>query len=245
MDINETEQWFPAALRQLGVTLSLDQSSQFDRYYEELIQWNDKVNLTAITDRGEVYLKHFYDSLTVYSAVDLLKCQSVVDVGSGAGFPGIPLKIAFPHLKLTIIESLNKRVLFLQSLCEKLCLSDVQVIHARAEDAARFDEHRDHYDLALARAVARLAALNELCLPFVKKGGHFVAMKGGSSAEEVSEAAFSTKELHAKLISNSHLELPIQPAGRSLIVFEKMNRTPSKYPRKAGTPSKTPLVPQN
>ncbi|MCC2683387.1 MAG: rsmG [Paenibacillaceae bacterium] len=245
MDINDTEQWFPAALKELGITLSLDQTNQFERYYEELIQWNDKVNLTAITDRGEVYLKHFYDSLTVYSAVDLLKSRLIVDIGSGAGFPGIPLKIVFPHLKLTIIESLNKRVLFLQSLCEKLCLSNVQVIHARAEDAARLDEHRDRYDLALARAVARLAVLNELCLPFVTKGGHFVAMKGGSSEDEVSESAFSAVELNAKLIVNSYLELPIQPAGRSLIVFEKMNRTPSKYPRKAGTPNKTPLVPQN
>jgi 16S rRNA (guanine527-N7)-methyltransferase len=245
MDINDTGIWFPAALHELGISLSLDQSDQFKYYYEALIQWNDKVNLTAITDRGEVYLKHFYDSLTVCSSIDFSECHLVVDIGSGAGFPGIPLKIAFPHLKLTIIESLNKRVRFLQSLSEKLNLTDVYVIHARAEDAARLEEYRERYDLALARAVAKLAVLNELCLPFVKKGGKFVALKGGSSEEEVREATFSAAELRATFIANHHFELPILPASRSLIIYEKMNHTPVKYPRKAGTPNKTPLVPQN
>jgi 16S rRNA (guanine527-N7)-methyltransferase len=242
MNINDTERWFSEELAGIGLSLNMDQHRKFDRYFEELVRWNEKVNLTAITDRGEVYLKHFYDSLTVVTVVDVGGLASVVDIGSGAGFPGIPLKIVYPHLKLTIVESLNKRVHFLQELCSRLSILDVCILHSRAEDAARLSEHRDRYDLAVARAVANLAVLNELCLPYVKKAGKFVAMKGGSSNEEVSLAAFSASEMKANLMINKSFDLPIIPAGRSLIVYEKMDRTPYKYPRKAGTPNKSPLV---
>jgi len=200
------------------------------------------MNLTAITEREQVYIKHFYDSLSVSFFLPMDKVATLADIGSGAGFPGIPLKIVFPHIQLTIIDSLNKRIQFLKHLCEKLRLRDVVCLHSRAEDAARLNNHRDQYDMVTARAVARLSVLNEFCLPFAKPGGVFVAMKGNDVEGELAEAEYSLRELKGKLREVFHLELPLELSNRNLIVIEKLSVTPHKYPRKAGIPLKSPLI---
>ncbi|RUT33752.1 16S rRNA (guanine(527)-N(7))-methyltransferase RsmG [Paenibacillus zeisoli] len=233
---------FVSLIQAQGIHLSDKQLEQFDIYFQELVSWNEKMNLTGITERNQVYVKHFYDSLTLafYKGMDAV--GRMIDVGSGAGFPGIPLKIAFPHLKLTIVDSLNKRISFLQHVVDTIGLKDVQLIHGRAEDIARLPEHRDAYDLATARAVARLAVLNEFCLPFVKPGGVFAAMKGNNPDEEIKEAAFSMKELKGSLVESYNFNLPVENSERHIILIKKNASTPKKYPRKAGTPLKTPLI---
>lgn len=234
---------FQSLLAQKGVHLSDQQLSQFETYYKELVEWNEKMNLTGITEREQVYMKHFYDSLSVAFFIPMSEKQTIADIGSGAGFPSIPLKIAFPHLHVTIVDSLNKRIQFLNHLCAKLHVSDVTCIHGRAEDIARKKEHRDHYDLVTARAVARLAVLNEFCLPFTKVQGHFLAMKGSEVEEEIDEAAFSLKELKSKHLHTYRFELPEQEASkRHLVLIQKTSPTPAKYPRKAGMPLKSPLI---
>lgn len=174
--------------------------------------------------------------------VDLPAVERMADIGSGAGFPGIPLKIAFPHLKLTIVDSLSKRISFLQHVCDELKLEGVELIHGRAEDIARQPSNRDSYDLVTARAVARMALLNEFCLPFVRKEGLFAAMKGSDPAEELSESKFSLKELRGQLEKVESFSLPIEDSARHIILIRKTGSTPAKYPRKAGIPAKTPLV---
>ncbi|WP_433944823.1 16S rRNA (guanine(527)-N(7))-methyltransferase RsmG [Paenibacillus sp. SN-8-1] len=233
---------FISLIQTKGIELSDKQLEQLDIYFQELVSWNEKMNLTGITERDQVYVKHFYDSLTLafYKGMDTV--DRMIDVGSGAGFPGIPLKIAFPHLKLTIVDSLNKRISFLQHVVNTIDLKDVQLIHGRAEDIARLPEHRDSYDLATARAVARLAVLNEFCLPFVKPGGVFAAMKGNDPNEEIKEAAYSMKELKGSLVESHNFNLPVENSERHIIVIKKIAATPKKYPRKAGTPLKTPLI---
>jgi 16S rRNA (guanine527-N7)-methyltransferase len=233
---------FLELLDQRGTTLTLEQEQQFEDYYELLVSWNEKMNLTAITDKHQVYLKHFYDSLTLGFFLPLQHVETVADIGSGAGFPSLPIKIMYPHLKITIVDSLNKRIQFLQHLCSRLKLDNVRCIHARAEEAGRSPEHRDHYDLVTARAVARLNVLNELCLPFVKKGGWFVAMKGAQAKDEIIEAAYSAKELQAELAEQPSFELPEEISKRHLVIYRKLGVTPRKYPRKPGTPAKMPLL---
>nr|WP_058300981.1 16S rRNA (guanine(527)-N(7))-methyltransferase RsmG [Gorillibacterium timonense] len=228
-------------LEEKGITLSPRQLEQFDLYYRELVEWNEKMNLTGITDREQVYIKHFYDSISLAFFKDFSGIGSLADIGSGAGFPGIPLKIVFPHLKLTIVDSLNKRIGFLRHLTEKLELEGVQLVHGRAEDVARLPEHRDQYDAVTARAVARLSVLNELCLPFVKVNGWFAAMKGAAVSEEVEEATASIRELGAELADLYSFVLPLEEAARYMVVLNKAKPTPKKYPRKAGVPLKTPL----
>lgn len=241
MDLIQTQ--FHDWLKEKGVHLSDNQISQFETYFKILVEWNEKMNLTGITDREQVYSKHFYDSLSVSFFTDMKDISNIADIGSGAGFPSIPLKIAFPHLKVTIVDSLNKRIHFLNHLASELKLSEVTCIHGRAEDIARQKEHRDQYDLVTARAVARLAVLNEFCLPFVRVQGNFIAMKGSEVEEELEEAAYSLKELKGKYVHTHRFELPDQEASkRHLIVIQKTAATSAKYPRKAGTPLKTPLV---
>lgn len=236
---------FRNLLADKGVHLSDRQLDQFETYYKELVEWNEKMNLTGITEREQVYSKHFYDALSVAFFVKMEEKKTMADIGSGAGFPSIPLKIAFPHLHVTIVDSLNKRIQFLNHLCAELQVPDVNCIHGRAEDVARNKEHRDHYDLVTARAVARLAVLNEFCLPFVKAQGHFLAMKGSEVEEELQEAGYSLKELKGQLLHTYRLELPDQEASkRHLVLIQKESPTPAKYPRKAGTPLKTPLIKQ-
>ncbi|BBH23391.1 ribosomal RNA small subunit methyltransferase G [Paenibacillus baekrokdamisoli] len=240
--MNQTEQWFSELLSEHGITLSEEQLHQFDTYYRLLVEWNEKMNLTGITEREAVYEKHFYDSISLAFVKDMTSIKRLADIGSGAGFPSIPLKICFPDLHITIVDSLNKRIQFLQHLVTELKLEHVECVHGRAEDIGRLLEHRDSYDLVTARAVARLAALNELCLPFVRKHGVFAAMKGADPADELKEAKRSMFELKAKPLSSHHLKLPFEQSDRHLILIEKTSGTPSKYPRKAGLPLKQPLI---
>lgn len=232
---------FSEWLLERNVKLNDTQLDQFAVYYRELVEWNEKMNLTAITEREQVYVKHFFDSLSLSFFIDLHQVKTIADIGSGAGFPGIPLLILHPHLQLTIIDSLKKRIGFLQHLSGQLGIK-LEAVHGRAEDIARAPEHRDQYDLVTARAVARLTVLNEFCLPFVKPSGRFVAMKGSNAQEEIQEAKFSMKELRAKLTDTYRFELPGEQAERNIIVLEKTAVTPAKYPRSPGVPIKKPLL---
>ncbi len=214
-------QWFAQMLSERGISLTDQQNEQFQLYFKLLVEWNEKMNLTGITEEEAVYEKHFYDSLSLTFFKDFNQIKSIADIGSGAGFPSLPIKIAFPHLKVTIVDSLNKRILFLQHVVEQLGLTDVSCIHGRAEDVARQADHRDKYDLATARAVARLASLNELCLPFVKKGGHFASMKGASPQEEVDESVKSLKELRGKVEAVFNMALPFEQSERHIVMIKK------------------------
>ncbi|RUS48787.1 16S rRNA (guanine(527)-N(7))-methyltransferase RsmG [Cohnella sp. AR92] len=241
--MDDPQKWLQQQARELELELSDSQLSQFEQYYRLLVEWNEKMNLTGITERDAVYEKHFYDSLTVALAADLsIAGTSIADIGSGAGFPSIPLKIAFPELKVTIIDSLAKRIRFLEEVVARLGLANVACVHGRAEDIARLPEHRDQYDVVTARAVARLAGLNELCLPFAKTGGVFISMKGSDIQEELEESRFSLGKLGAKLAEVKRLELPIEKSERHLIMMTKISATAKAYPRKAGVPLKSPLL---
>jgi 16S rRNA (guanine527-N7)-methyltransferase len=232
---------FQSELAQNGIVLSEEQLGQFQRYFELLVEWNEKMNLTAITEQEEVYMKHFYDSLTAGMYTDLTKPIRICDVGAGAGFPSIPLKIAFPNLDVTIIDSLNKRITFLNHLASELKLERVQFVHGRAEEMGRKPEHREQYDMVTARAVARMSVLSELCLPFAKTGGTFVAMKAASAADEMERAAKAVGTLGGKTEDVFSFRLPIENSERTIIVVRKEKETPKKYPRKPGTPNKTPI----
>jgi len=232
---------FAAMLEEKGIVLTNEQLLQFDLYYRELVAWNERMNLTGITEREQVYLKHFYDSVSLSFFMSLSDITSIIDIGSGAGFPSLPLKIVYPHLQVTIVDSLNKRIQFLKHMADAFGFRDVVCVHSRAEDAARDPALRDRFDIATARAVARLNILNELCLPFVKKNGLFIAMKGTDASDEIEEATFSLSELKARIDASHRFELPIEHAERHLIAIRKMAPTPSKYPRKAGIPGKQPL----
>lgn len=240
--MDETLVWFTKKMEESGIPLSSKQLEQFELYYRLLVEWNEKMNLTGITERDAVYEKHFYDSVSLSFFTSINDVRMIADIGSGAGFPSIPLKICFPHLKVMIVDSLNKRIQFLTHLTEQLGLHDVLCLHGRAEDVAQLPAHRDSYDLVTARAVARLNVLNEFCLPFVKKGGLFAAMKGSQSDEEVREASFSLRELKGKIKSQHQLSLPNEQSERHIVLIQKLDATPRKYPRKAGTPLKQPLI---
>lgn len=240
--MDQIQQQLQERLAKHQIELSEKQLEQFEIYFKELVSWNEKMNLTGITEREQVYTKHFYDSVSLAFYVGMNEVSSMADIGSGAGFPGIPLKICFPHLKLTIIDSLNKRINFLKHIVDSLGLEGVELIHGRAEELGRRAGYRDHYDLVTARAVARLAVLNEFCLPFVRKEGLFVAMKGSDPSEELAEAAYSLKELKGKHIATHAFQLPVEESARHMIVIQKTANTPKMYPRKPGTPLKTPLI---
>jgi len=240
MDATVTQ--FTQLLHKEGIDLQPSQLEQFEIYYKELVSWNEKMNLTGITERDQVYTKHFYDSISLAFHLNINDIKSLADIGSGAGFPGIPLKICFPHLKLTIVDSLNKRISFLQHVSNELKLENVDLIHGRAEDVARQTKHRDTYDLVTARAVARLSLLNEFCLPFVRKEGLFAAMKGNDPTEEINEAKFSLKELRGSLEKVKSFSLPVEESARHIVLIRKTGLTPAKYPRKAGLPAKSPLI---
>lgn len=223
----------------ISIILTEKQLEQFRIYYEMLVEKNKVMNLTGITEWDEVLEKHFLDSISLIRAVDLNQNLSVMDMGTGAGFPGIPLKIAFPNLKITLADSLNKRVIFLQEVIDTLELSNIEAIHGRAEDLARDKKYREQYDLSVSRAVANLSTLSEYCLPFVRIGGQFISYKSGEIEEEVVNSKSAVFLLGGKIKDTVKFELG--ESGRSFIIIDKVKGTPKTYPRKAGTPSKKPL----
>lgn len=232
---------FLSDLEKLGITLSNEQLEQFLIYYEMLVEWNEKMNLTAITDFKDVMKKHFVDSVSLIKAYDVTKSVSIIDVGTGAGFPGLALKIAFPQLRVTLLDSLNKRILFLDAVIDKLNLSDVETIHGRAEDFAKPGKLREKFDLCVSRAVANLSTLSEYCLPFVKKGGMFISYKSEKISEEFEMAENAISFLGGRVKNQVEFTLPDSDIYRNLFVIEKIKETPKKFPRKAGLPSKEPL----
>lgn len=224
-----------------GITLSQEQISQFQTYYELLVEWNRFMNLTAITEFEEVMLKHFVDSLALGKALSVEKISRMIDVGTGAGFPGIPLKIVYPQLDVVLMDSLNKRVNFLKEVIEKLGLSGITAVHGRAEDLARKPEYREQFDLSVSRAVANLASLSEYCLPFTKVGGYFIPYKSGQIEEELEAGKKAVSVLGGSVKEVVKFQLPNSEMDRSLIVIQKVRETGKKYPRKAGLPGKEPI----
>jgi 16S rRNA (guanine527-N7)-methyltransferase len=224
-----------------GVKLTDEQAGQFYQYYEMLVEKNKVMNLTAITEFEEVVQKHFVDSLSLVKTYDLSKACKVIDIGTGAGFPGIPLKIAFPQLQIVLLDSLNKRIQFLNEVIETLGLKEIEAIHGRAEDLARNKLYREQFDLCISRAVANLSSLSEYCLPFVKKGGVFISYKSSNVEEELEQARKAVFLLGGKIENKTEFLLPDSDITRCLIQVKKEKNTSSKYPRKAGLPSKEPL----
>ncbi|GGC94881.1 ribosomal RNA small subunit methyltransferase G [Thalassobacillus devorans] len=232
---------FLSKLKEQGIELSERQQEQFRKYFEILVEWNEKMNLTAITDEEGVYLKHFYDSITAAFYHDFTKPLNICDVGAGAGFPSLPLKIVFPQLKVTIVDSLQKRITFLNHLAHELELSDVAFYHDRAENFGKNSKFRESYDLVMARAVARMAVLSELCLPLTQKDGLFMAMKGPNLSEELEDAQLAIRTVGGEVAEVHTFELPEENSERNIALIEKRRKTPKKYPRKAGVPNKTPI----
>lgn len=230
---------------ELNVELSTEQIKQFEVYYKMLIETNKVMNLTAITELDEVITKHFLDSLALAEVYPDIcnpdKNLKVLDLGTGAGFPGIPLKIAFPHLQVTLMDSLNKRVKFLQSVIDKLELCDINGVHGRAEEMARNAAYRESFDLCVSRAVANLSTLSEYCLPFVKNGGKFISYKSADIEEELESAKKAINVLGGKLTAVKKFTLPDSDIERSFVLVDKVKNTPKTYPRKAGTASKEPI----
>lgn len=232
---------FQQDLKDLGISLSESQVEEYLRYYEMLVEWNERMNLTAITEYGDVLKKHFVDSLSLVKACDINAADSLIDVGTGAGFPGLALKIAFPHLQVTLLDSLGKRIRFLEAVIEELNLTGVNAIHGRAEDCARPGKLRESFDLCVSRAVANLSTLSEYCIPFVKKGGLFIAYKSEQAAPEIDGAKNALAVLGGSMEERIEFILPGSDLSRSLFVIKKTKKTPEKYPRKAGLPSREPL----
>ena len=232
---------FYVRLVDLGFPLTDRQKEQYERYFELLVEWNEKINLTAITEKDEVYLKHFYDSIAPILQ-GLIENQPIrlLDIGAGAGFPSLPMKILFPELDVTIIDSLNKRINFLHLLAEELGLNGVHFYHGRAEDFAQDKAFRAQFDIVTARAVARMQVLSELTIPYLKVGGHLLALKASNAPEELEEAKNALNLLFSKVEDNLQYELP-NGDPRYITLVEKKKETPNKYPRKAGMPNKRPL----
>ncbi|WP_418325316.1 16S rRNA (guanine(527)-N(7))-methyltransferase RsmG [Ruminococcus sp.] len=220
-------------IKDYKITLTGNQYEQFQKYFELLVEWNEKMNLTAITDESGVALKHFADSLSLLNFVDIPQNSSLADVGTGAGFPGVVLKIARPDIKLTLIDSLNKRLVFLGEVCAQLGI-EAELIHSRAEDGARDEKLRESFDFAVSRAVARMNVLSEYCLPYVKVGGAFCAMKGAQANEEFKESLNAINTLGGKLEKKYFFELPENGGERAIAVVRKVKNTPQKYPRQSG-----------
>ena len=228
-------------LKELGVSLTDRQIEQFLIYYELLTEWNSFMNLTAITEYEDVLKKHFVDSVSLIQAVDVRKELTLIDVGTGAGFPGLALKIAYPELKVTLLDSLQKRIQFLDAVIEKLGLEGIETIHGRAEDFAKPQKLRESFDLCVSRAVANLSTLSEYCLPFVKVGGYFIPYKSEKIAQEKEEAKKALELLGGKFERQVEFMLPSSDIYRNLFVIKKVKETPKKFPRKAGLPAKEPI----
>lgn len=232
---------FKTGLEALGICLNEFQLKQFMRYYALLVEWNSFMNLTAITEYDEVCTKHFLDSLSLCKALDCTQELTVIDVGTGAGFPGIPLKIAFPNLSITLLDSLGKRVNFLKEVIGALGLEGIEAIHGRAEDYAKPNMLREQFDVCVSRAVANLSSLSEYCIPYVKVGGLFISYKSEKLAEEKAAAEHVVSLLGGEFLEQVEFFLPNSDIYRNLVVIKKGKCTPKKYPRKAGVPTKEPL----
>ena len=240
-EITMKPETFYNLLAEQNLPLSDQQKKQFERYFELLVEWNEKINLTAITDKEEVYLKHFYDSIApILQGLIPNENIKLLDIGAGAGFPSLPMKILYPQLDVTIIDSLNKRINFLQLLAQELDLDDVHFYHGRAEDLAQDKNFRAQYDFVTARAVARMQVLSELTIPYLKVGGKLLALKASNAPEELLEAKNALNLLFSKVEDNLSYVLP-NGDPRYITVVEKKKETPNKYPRKAGMPNKRPL----
>lgn len=235
---------FKGDLNELEIDLNDRQIKQFMDFYEILIEWNSFMNLTAITDFDEVMKKHFIDSLSLVKVVAGIRNDGIklIDIGTGAGFPGIPLKIAFPDLQVTLLDSLNKRIRFLDEVIFKLQLKNIDTIHGRAEDYAKQENMRESFDYSVSRAVANLATLSEYCLPFVKVGGCFISYKSEKLTEEIMQAKNAVNLLGGEIKEQAEFMLPASDIHRNLLVISKVKNTPSKYPRKSGLPAKEPII---
>lgn len=240
-EITMKPETFYNLLAEQNLPLSDQQKKQFERYFELLVEWNEKINLTAITDKEEVYLKHFYDSIApILQGLIPNETIKLLDIGAGAGFPSLPMKILYPQLDITIIDSLNKRINFLQLLAQELDLEGVHFYHGRAEDLAQDKNFRAQYDFVTARAVARMQVLSELTIPYLKVGGKLLALKASNAPEELLEAKNALNLLFSKVEDNLNYALP-NGDPRYITMVEKKKETPNKYPRKAGMPNKRPL----
>lgn len=228
-----------------GLQLTDKQVEEFNTYFELLIEWNEKINLTGITQPQDVAVKHMIDSLSCYDEEIFKNGASIIDVGTGAGFPGLPLKIFRPDLKLTLFDSLNKRILFLKAVAEKLGILDINFVHSRAEDGGKNKQLREQYDIAVSRAVAKLDVLCEWCLPFVAVGGFFIALKGYKYSEELNEATGAIRSLGGEVTKIEKIKLPGLDDVRAIIYIKKIKRTPAAYPRRPGTAEKNPLSKMN
>ena len=228
-------------LQELNISISDRQEEQFEQFYDLLIEWNKVMNLTGITEYEEVVEKHFVDSLSLVKAIEIDKIHSVIDIGTGAGFPGIPLKIAFPHLNITLLDSLNKRIRFLDTVIDRTGLKDIRTIHGRAEDYAKQKEYREMYDLCVSRAVANLSTLSEYCIPYIRIGGIFISYKSGDVESEKEDSRNAASLLGGRMKDTVKFQLPGTDIGRSFVIIEKERQTAKRYPRKAGLPSKEPL----
>lgn len=226
-------------LEKLKIHFCVEQSEQFFEYMNLLIEWNEKMNLTAITAPEDIILKHFVDSITILNEIE--DGSKIIDVGTGAGFPGIPLSIMNPTLKITLVDSLNKRLIFLQEVVNKLNLKNVEIIHARAEEIGQNKKYREKFDISTSRAVANLSTLSEYLIPLVKIGGKTISMKAGDAQEEINEAKKAIKILGGEIEKIDEFNLPESDIGRTVVIIDKTETTPNKYPRKAGTPSKEPI----
>lgn len=236
-----TPEVFYKALEDFDIHLNDFQKEQFDIYFQTLVEWNDKINLTAITEKNDVYLKHFYDSIApILHGYIKNEPVKLLDIGAGAGFPSIPMKIIYPQLDITIIDSLNKRITFLKQLSEVLHLEGVHFFHGRAEDFGQDINFRAQFDIVTARAVARMQILSELTIPFLKLNGKLLALKAQAVDQELTDAQNALKLLFSQVIENNHYQLP-NGDSRYITIVEKKKETPRKYPRKAGTPNKKPL----
>ncbi len=239
---NAWKDYLACEFSKIDLNLTEEQLIQFVVFYKLLVEKNKVMNLTAITEFEEVVQKHFLDSLMISKYLLLQdETYTVIDLGTGAGFPGIPLKIAFPDLKITLVDSLNKRVIFLQEVIDTLCLDGIEAIHARAEDLARKEMYRESFDFCFSRAVANLSTLSEYCIPFVKKKGSFISYKAGNSVEEIQEAKKAIHVLGGELVKTEEVFLPDSDISRCFVFIKKNQATASKFPRSAGKPSKEPI----
>ncbi|MBE5957608.1 MAG: 16S rRNA (guanine(527)-N(7))-methyltransferase RsmG [Lachnospiraceae bacterium] len=239
--MNNSKDLFLNCLDELGLKATDEQINQFYKFYELLIEKNKVMNLTSITEIQDVIIKHFVDSLSIVKIMDLNSIDTLIDVGTGAGFPGVPIKIMFPDIKVVLMDSLNKRINFLKESCEQIGLHNIYFVHGRAEELGRNVQYREQFDICVSRAVANLSTLSEYCLPFVKVGGSFICYKSGDSNEEINAAKNAIDKLSGNIDDRVDFNLPNSDFSRTLLKIDKISKMSKKYPRKAGTPSKEPL----